>query len=57
MSKHMERLAKDEAQATVMEYGLIAALIALAVIASATTLGYGISDQLSLVADRLAMRG
>ncbi len=57
MSKHMERLVRDEASATVVEYGLIAALIALAIIAGATTLGFGISDQLSMVAERLASRG
>lgn len=39
MTKIFARFAKDESGATAIEYGLIAALIALAVITGATAIG------------------
>lgn len=39
MSKIVARFVKDESGATAIEYGLIAALIALAIIAGAGTIG------------------
>ncbi|MEI2301207.1 Flp family type IVb pilin [Ensifer sp. MJa1] len=39
MKKIFARLMKDESGATAIEYGLIAALISVALIAGATTLG------------------
>ena len=39
MTKIFARFAKDESGATAIEYGLIAALIALAVITGAGTIG------------------
>ena len=39
MSKIFARFAKDESGATAIEYGLIAALIALAIITGATAVG------------------
>jgi pilus assembly protein Flp/PilA len=39
MSKFVTRFLKDESGATAIEYGLIAALIAVVIIAGATTLG------------------
>ncbi len=39
MTKIFARFAKDESGATAIEYGLIAALIALAVITGASTIG------------------
>lgn len=39
MSKIFARFMKDESGATAIEYGLIAALISVALIAGATTLG------------------
>ena len=39
MSKLIARFAKDESGATAIEYGLIAALISVALITGATTLG------------------
>lgn len=39
MMKLMRRLRRDESGATAIEYGLIAALISVALIAGATTLG------------------
>lgn len=44
MSKIFARFLKDESGATAIEYGLIAALISVALIAGATTLGNSISD-------------
>ncbi|MFS8048243.1 Flp family type IVb pilin [Rhizobium sp. BR 314] len=39
MSKLFSRFLKDESGATAIEYGLIAALISVAIITGATTLG------------------
>ncbi|MBP0440562.1 Flp family type IVb pilin [Tianweitania sediminis] len=54
MSKLFARFAKNESGATAIEYGLIAALIALAIVAGATTLGEGLSEQFNFVASELA---
>lgn len=53
MSKLFARFAKDESGATAIEYGLIAALIALAITAGASTLGNSLSDQFSAIAGEL----
>ncbi len=52
MNKVM-RFVKDESGATAIEYGLIAALIALAIVAGAGALGNSISDQFSRISGRL----
>ena len=39
MTKFVSRFAKDESGATAIEYGLIAALIAVVIIGAVTTLG------------------
>jgi pilus assembly protein Flp/PilA len=44
MSKIFARFRKDESGATAIEYGLIAALISVALIAGATTLGNNIGN-------------
>lgn len=44
MSKLLARFFKDESGATAIEYGLIAALISVGIIAAAGTLGTSISD-------------
>jgi pilus assembly protein Flp/PilA len=54
MSKLFARFVKDESGATAIEYGLIAALIALAIITGATALGGSIGDKFQEVADELA---
>ena len=46
------RFAKDESGATAIEYGLIAALIAVGIIVAATTLG----GQLSALFGRISTR-
>ncbi|GHD15383.1 Flp family type IVb pilin [Tianweitania populi] len=53
MSKIFARFAKDESGATAIEYGLIAALIALAIVAGATTLGGSLSNQFNYVSGKL----
>lgn len=53
MSRLFARFAKDESGATAIEYGLIAALIALAITAGATTLGGSLSNEFSRIASTL----
>lgn len=54
MTKLFARFAKDESGATAIEYGLIAALIAVGIIGAATTLGENISTTFTTVSDKLA---
>jgi len=53
MTKLLTRFAKDESGATAIEYGLIAALIGLAIVIGAGALGNSINDQFGRIADRL----
>lgn len=53
MSKLFARFLKDESGATAIEYGLIAALIALAIITGATTLGSTLNGKFAEVAGKL----
>lgn len=57
MSKLFARFAKDESGATAIEYGLIAALIALAITAGATTLGGSLNNKFKSVATKLDAAG
>jgi pilus assembly protein Flp/PilA len=47
------RFLKDESGATVVEYGLIAALIAVTIIGGASFVGSSINDQFNNVADTI----
>jgi len=47
------RMLKNESGATAIEYGLIAALIAVAIIAAASTVGKNLSGTFSNVASNL----
>jgi pilus assembly protein Flp/PilA len=49
MQNHIERFVKDESGATAIEYGLIAALIAVGIIAAARGLGSQISTTFNTV--------
>ncbi|HWV01208.1 MAG TPA: Flp family type IVb pilin [Devosia sp.] len=49
----ISRFAADESGATAIEYGLIAALIAVGIIAAATTLGGSLSDLFSRISTKL----
>jgi pilus assembly protein Flp/PilA len=53
MRKYLTQLLRDEAGATAIEYGLIAALIAVAIIAGATTVGGNLGTTFNTVAGKL----
>ena len=53
MSKLFARFVKDESGATAIEYGLIAALIAIAIIVGATSLGTSLNSKFQGIADKL----
>ncbi|MGO4833183.1 Flp family type IVb pilin [Rhizobiaceae sp. 2RAB30] len=53
MSKLFARFVKDESGATAIEYTLIAALIALAIISGATLLGNNINAKFTEIAGKV----
>ena len=53
MTKIFARLLKDESGATAIEYGLIAALISVALIGGATALGKGLNSQFTFLNGKL----
>ncbi|PWK68377.1 Flp family type IVb pilin [Aminobacter sp. AP02] len=53
MTNLIARFVKDESGATAIEYGLIAALIALAIIGGATAIGSQLKAKFGLVATEL----
>ena len=53
MTKFMTRFLKDESGATAIEYGLIAALIAVGIIAAVTTLGGKLQTTFAAVSAKL----
>ncbi|MCV0395006.1 MAG: Flp family type IVb pilin [Rhizobiaceae bacterium] len=53
MTKLFAQFAKDESGATAIEYGLIAALIALAIIVGARSLGNALNDQFDKIASEV----
>ena len=53
MTKIFARFMKDESGATAIEYGLIAALISVALITGATTLGGAINDNFEDLSTRM----
>jgi pilus assembly protein Flp/PilA len=52
--KTIAKFAKDESGATAIEYGLIAALIAVGIIVAATTLGSNLSGLFNSIGNRLS---
>ena len=54
MTKFISRFAKDESGATAIEYGLIAALIAVAAIAAMQGLGNQLSSTFGTVSSKMA---
>jgi pilus assembly protein Flp/PilA len=54
MSKFVTQFMKDESGATAIEYGLIAALIAVVIIGAATTLGTNISSTFTKIGTAVA---
>ncbi|CAN7597621.1 Flp family type IVb pilin [Neorhizobium tomejilense] len=53
MTKIFARFMKDESGATAIEYGLIAALISVALIAGATTLGNSLSTTFTTISGKM----
>ena len=53
MKTILNRFISDESGATAIAYGLIAGLIAIAIIASATTLGKSLGNRLTAVSNNL----
>ncbi|MEQ1939828.1 Flp family type IVb pilin [Mesorhizobium sp. CN5-321] len=53
MTKLLSRFYKDESGATAIEYGLIAALIALAIIVGAGALGNALNSKFNAIATKL----
>ena len=51
--KHLQRFIKDEAGATAIEYGLIAAGIAVVIITAVKTVGTNLSTVFQNVADNV----
>lgn len=57
MTKIFARFLKDESGATAIEYGLIAALISVALIAGATTLGTNLGTIFTNISTELGTAG
>ncbi|MCP1198770.1 Flp family type IVb pilin [Notoacmeibacter sp. MSK16QG-6] len=53
MTKLIARFAKDESGATAIEYGLIAALIAVAIITAVTAVGTNLKSKFSSIASSI----
>ena len=53
MSKFVSRFMKDESGATAIEYGLIAALIAVVIITAVTSVGTKLSGQFNNIAAKI----
>ncbi|MER8951244.1 Flp family type IVb pilin [Mesorhizobium sp. M0833] len=53
MSNLIARFVKDESGATAIEYGLIAALIALAIMVGATSLGTALNAKFDKIATKV----
>ncbi|MBS3648770.1 Flp family type IVb pilin [Pseudaminobacter sp. 19-2017] len=54
MMKLLKRFQSDESGATAIEYGLIAALIALAIVVGAGALGENLNAKFQAISDQLA---
>jgi pilus assembly protein Flp/PilA len=53
MSKFIARFAKDESGATAIEYGLIAALVAVVLVTALTAMGTKLSGTFTTVSSKL----
>ena len=53
MNKLISRFVRDESGATAIEYGLIAALIAVVIITALTTIGSNLNTKFSSIATTL----
>lgn len=57
MTRFIKRFAAERSGATVIEYGLIVALIAVVLITAFTTIGSNMSDRVGDVSDAVAAAG
>jgi pilus assembly protein Flp/PilA len=57
MNKFFSRFVKDESGATAIEYGLIAALIAVVIISGATALGTALNSKLQTISNSVTSAG
>ena len=57
MRNLLNKFVADESGATAIEYGLIAALIALAIMVGATSLGTALNSKFVLIANKVAASG
>jgi pilus assembly protein Flp/PilA len=57
MTKFFSRFARNESGATAVEYGLIAALIGVVIIAGATTLGNALNAKFSTIGATVSAAG
>ncbi|UAL09711.1 Flp family type IVb pilin [Caulobacter segnis] len=57
MTKFVSRFLKDESGATAIEYGLIAALIAVVIISGVTVLGTNLNAKFTDVSTKVANAG
>ena len=57
MNKFFARFVKDESGATAIEYGLIAALIAVVIISGATALGNALNTKLTSIGTSVTSAG
>jgi pilus assembly protein Flp/PilA len=57
MTKIFARFVKNESGATAIEYGLIAALIALVIVAGATSLGTTLNSKFQSISDSVSAAG
>jgi pilus assembly protein Flp/PilA len=57
MTAFLSRMARDPSGATAVEYGLIVALIGVAVVASATLVGVAISAKFDLLSTTITAAG
>jgi pilus assembly protein Flp/PilA len=57
MSKFVTRFLKDESGATAIEYGLIAALIAVVLVTALTAVGGSLNDKVTQISDTVSSAG
>ena len=57
MTQFMKRFAQDESGATAIEYGLIAALIAVVIIGGATAVGTQLSAKFNTISSKVSSAG
>jgi pilus assembly protein Flp/PilA len=57
MSKFVTRFLKDESGATAIEYGLIAALIAVVLVTALTAVGGSLNDKFTEISDTVSSAG